>query len=105
MSLYEELKDLLIPESTWSIETFEVTKITRGFFTGYEIRYGCMYDRPEISFSILKTLSMMFGTDEIDVDDYSQGGCESCDYGHEIQILSPTLRLDELEELIGKKLV
>lgn len=57
-----------------------------------------MYDAPEISFSILKQLSEFFGTDEINVDNFSHGGCETCDwgseYGHEIRIDNATLNFN-----------
>jgi hypothetical protein len=67
------------------------------------IVYGAMYDRPTLGFAQLKALSELFGTDEIDVDDYSYGGCESCDYGsdygHTIQIYNPTKNIDNFQQL------
>lgn len=61
---------------------------------GIELDFSKMYDAPPLSFKMLKALSEHFGTDKIDVDDYSNGGCETCDYGssygHRIQVLSPT---------------
>jgi uncharacterized alpha/beta hydrolase family protein len=42
----------------------------------------------------MKELSDHFGTDEIDIDGYSQRGCETCDYGseygHDVEIMEPT---------------
>lgn len=48
---------------------------------GYQIEYGAMYEAPPLNFNTLKQLSDLFGTTNIDVDDYSNGGCESCDWG------------------------
>jgi uncharacterized protein (TIGR02996 family) len=71
-----------------------------------EIKYGEMYTAPALTFDALSQLSELFGTTQIDVDDYSQGGCETCDwgsdYGHTIQIYDPTRNADELRGLIGK---
>lgn len=40
-----------------------------------------MYSYVSCNFSHLKRLSELFGTEKIDVDDWSMGGCDSCDYG------------------------
>jgi hypothetical protein len=57
-------------------------------------RYSSMYDSPPLNFSTMKELSDHFGTDEIDIDGYSQRGCETCDYGseygHDVEIMEPT---------------
>jgi len=78
----------------------EVKPLSRNDKTGLEITYGKMYESPELSFSILKQLSELFGTNEIDVDDYSYGGCETCDYGsdygHTIQVYNPTKNWPEV---------
>lgn len=75
---------------------------------GYEITYGQMYESPGLNFTHLKKLSELFGTDNIDVDNYGYGGCETCDfgsdYGHTIQIRNITKNADELRSLIGKEL-
>lgn len=74
---------------------------------GFSFKYGRMYSAPELSFKTLKQLSDHFGTEEIDVDNYSQGGCDTCDYGsdygHTIQIYNPTKNVEELQELVGEK--
>lgn len=61
---------------------------------GFEIDYSRMYSAPGLSFEKLKKLSEYFGTEKIDVDDYGQSGCETCDwgseYGHRIQVYKPT---------------
>mgnify|MGYP000591318132 CR=1 FL=1 len=69
----------------------------------FEITIGKMYESPcKVSFKNLVKLSEIFGTDKIDVDDYANSGCETCDYGsdygHTIQVINPTKRIDELKE-------
>lgn len=72
---------------------------------GYELSIGAMYESPikEFNLRTLMKLSDLFGTDEIDVDNFAEGGCESCDYGsnygHTIQIKNPTKNVEELDEL------
>jgi hypothetical protein len=71
---------------------------------GLEITIGQMYESPvEINFKTLSKLGELFGTEEIDVDNFANSGCESCDYGsdygHTIQIYNPTLRLSEITKL------
>jgi hypothetical protein len=101
--LLEEIKAILTPNHS-SIEKphLEVSKIDNG----YELSYGRMYEAPTLNFSTLKKLSELFGTDNVDVDNYGQGGCETCDYGsdygHTIQIREITKNADELKKLVGK---
>jgi len=56
---------------------------------------------------MLKELSDYFGTDEIDIDSYGQGGCDTCDYGsdygHTVQIYNPTKNVEELQQLVEEK--
>lgn len=70
------------------------------------LEYGKMYKAPTLNLAVLIELSELFGTKEIDVDDYSYGGCETCDwgsdYGHTIQIYNPTKNLEGLKEWEGK---
>lgn len=70
---------------------------------GLIITIGNMYQSPELSFAKLLELSKLFGTTEIDVDNYSISGCETCDwgsdYGHEISIVNPTEYLEEIGDL------
>lgn len=88
------LKKILNVERS-ELETWEVTRIG----SRITIKYGEMYEPPVLNFSTLMELSEYFGTQEIDVDKYSVGGCESCDfgsdYGHEITIRNATRNLDE----------
>lgn len=99
--LEKELNNLLLSECRSTQDShLEVTKRDSNCFI---ITYGQMYDSPELSFEKLLELSEMFGTKKIDVDDYANSGCDTCDYGsdygHEIQIYNPTLLVEELEKL------
>lgn len=103
-----DLKDELISIFP-SCDTLKIESGVRKYGQCYDITIGAMYEPPVLNFGILKSLSEMFGTDEINVDDYSQAGCETCDYGseygHTIEIRRPTLRLAELAALSGTSLV
>lgn len=62
-----------------------------------------MYERPiGIGFSTLLAISKKFGTEQVDVDDYGRGGCESCDYGSiygaHFAIYNPTIEVEEHDE-------
>lgn len=100
--LKEKLKEILNEGDYCNL-----SKISKG----YELAYGktdCG-EAPMLNFKILKALGELFGTDEIDVDDYcNSGGCDTCDYGsdfgHTIQIMVPTKYVDELHSLVGQKL-
>lgn len=63
-----------------------------------EIDISNSYTAPKITLSVLFFLSEVFGTKDIDVDDYAHSGCETCDwgssYGHTIQIYNATKMLD-----------
>lgn len=71
---------------------------------GFEIEYGAMYESPNLGLDKLIKLSELFGTTNIDVDDYSISGCETCDwgsdYGHTIQVKEPTRNVDEIKEAL-----
>lgn len=53
---------------------------------GFEIIISQMYDYVDFSFSTLKKLSELFGTDKIDVNNWSLGGCETCDFGSSYKV-------------------
>lgn len=63
-----------------------------------EIKMGSMYEAPALSFAALAAVAELFGTNEITVDGYHSGGCETCDwgsnYGHEITVRNPTRNAD-----------
>jgi uncharacterized protein (TIGR02996 family) len=73
-----------------------------------QLVWGKMYDAPGVTFDLLKALSDLFGTTHIDVDDYAEGGCETCDwgsdYGHTIQVYEPTRNAAELKALVGTEI-
>lgn len=97
-TLVSDLYDLLF-EGIYDFydKNLEIHKLDNGF----EIEYGCEYTSPKLDFDKLVKLSTLFGTTEIDVDDYNYSGCESCDYGseygHKIQVLNPTENLQILD--------
>jgi hypothetical protein len=49
--------------------------------TGVEITIGNMYESPEINLDTLMKVGTLFGTMEVDVDNYAYCGCDTCDYG------------------------
>lgn len=49
---------------------------------GFEIDFTQMYESPvELSYANMQVISDYFGTKDIDFDNVSEGGCETCDYG------------------------
>lgn len=78
---------------------------------GYEVVFGQMYEAPPFGLREMKALAELFGVadEDLDVDDYSQGGCETCDYyskyGHEVQLRNVTKREAELKALVGRELL
>lgn len=76
---------------------------------GFEIRYGTMYKAPPLTIAALKRLSELFNTDNIDVNNYAMGGCDTCDwgseYGHTIQVRGVSADvLAAVSQLDGKNL-
>lgn len=45
------------------------------------IKISQMYEAPGLTFAQLRALSDFFETDSINDDRFSEGGCETCDYG------------------------
>ena len=105
MDLKDEITTILHDKNMWGDGHCRVEKIDRG----YEITYGFMYESPNLSFAILMKLSELFGTEEIDVDDFAYKGCDTCDYGssygHEIQVYNPTKNVSEMDSLVGSDLL
>lgn len=99
IELVEAIKEILPAGGSYDHSVLKIYKIDDGI----ELSYGKMYEPPELNFTTLKKLSELFGTDNVDVDNYSQGGCESCDwgsnYGHTIQIREITQNLIPALEL------
>lgn len=82
MKVTEEAKkafDTLFREHSYRWDDFEIVDES----TGKEIRLAVqrMYEYVPFGFGILKKISEIFGTDLIDTDNYSRGGCETCDWG------------------------
>lgn len=102
----DKLKDILISKEAQ--ERLEKPHMQlRPMPDGFEIEYGQMYGAPSLSFKELKAVSELFGTDDIDVDNYRQEGCETCDwgsdYGHTIQVRGATQNVPEFKH--GKNIV
>lgn len=77
------------------------------FVTPKEINISIsnMYSAPTLNFDTLLKLSEMFGTTSINVDDFSNEGCETCDYGseygHNLQIMKATKMIEECQRFAG----
>lgn len=90
-----KLKEVSLLGETWNVEPID---------GGFEIVFAQMYERPTgsewggINMALLKSIADHFGTDNIDVDSISQGGCETCEYGslygHRIQVRGATRNTD-----------
>jgi hypothetical protein len=47
-----------------------------------QIEFACMYGAPNLNLTVLEELSEFLGTTNINDDNhFSEGGCETCDYG------------------------
>lgn len=62
---------------------------------GFEIDFTKMYESPvDLNYQNIKVISDLFGTEDIDFDNVSEGGCETCDYGsrygYTIQVYNAT---------------
>lgn len=84
-------------DSKWPVGAVRHPKLGEGF----EIDFTEMYEAPKLSFKMMQELSTLFGTKEIDFDDVSQGGCETCDYGskygYTIQVYKATQNIPEVK--------
>jgi hypothetical protein len=63
----------------------------------FSFEYGAMYNAPPLGYAQLRALAEHFGTEKIDTESFSRGGCETCDhgsdYGHEIIVEGATKNL------------
>ena len=95
------IEEILADDREWSKPYLEYSVRTDGTLV---IKWGAMYEAPRLSFGKLKALSELFGTDKIDVDDYANSGCESCDfgsnYGHEVTIEEATKEVDAFKKMV-----
>lgn len=68
----------------------KVNHVIKDKSNSIELSFGSEYQRPQINLAGLIELADIFGTKEIDLDNYGISGCETCDsgsdYGHTIQI-------------------
>lgn len=76
----------------------------------FTIEVGQMYRHLTFNLSMLIDLGDLLGTRNIDLDQDSYGGCETCDWGsnywHEITIKNATKNVEELTKLAtGKDLL
>lgn len=103
MELIEKIANILFDGISYTSDShLQINKISN---TEYEIVFGMMYDKPEINFPKLIELANIFGTNDINVNNYDVMGCETCDwgsdYGYELQIKNVTKNIEELEKIIG----
>ena len=84
--------------------SLNITELT-SFPNSIEISASAMYEHPvsrEVNIEFLCALSELFKTKKIDVDDWANGGCETCDYGssygHSFQIYEAGVDLSLLLE-------
>jgi hypothetical protein len=79
---------------------YAVSVATGGKNPHISIRYGHEYISPDLTFAMLSQLGELFGTNEINFDDYDVQGCETCgyggDHGRKITIYKPTKLKKEL---------
>jgi len=108
MDLKYKINEVLNNGAYCRVRLLDKTYKNKKQMWGFELEYGKMYESPQLNFSELKGLSELFGTDEIDVDNYGSCGCDTCDYGsdygHTIQIFNPTKNVDEMMRLTGMDL-
>lgn len=62
-------------------DSFEVE--VDGYAGRFQFRYSQMYEAPSLGYKELRALAEHFGTEKIDTDTFSRGGCETCDWGSE----------------------
>lgn len=87
MTLQEKIEqavELVKARNAESYNKADVTASVEG--DTVRIRADRMYEYVDVSFAALKELSDLFGTDKIDTDQDSSGGCETCDYGSSYEV-------------------
>lgn len=85
-----------LAEDSWCEPDIKIEQYERGDKTGYEVSVSAMYTNPiTVSYGTLNQIAEFFGTRQIDVDDWADRGCETCDhgsdYGHAFQIMEPKI--------------
>lgn len=74
----EKVKELL--GEARSTQEREVSITNRGF------RVSQMYEGVQVSLDLLIKLSELFGTRDIDTDQWHTDGCETCDFGSNYEV-------------------
>lgn len=84
-------------DGEWAVSP--ISSPTNG--AGFEIDMTQEYDRPTASMALLLLLAEHFGTHRIDIDEVSERGCESCDwgsrYGYTVQVYGATKNVPTFE--------
>jgi hypothetical protein len=78
----DELKERIaniFSDTKYEWQTLDVKVQSRKDYIHVEV--SRMYDFVTWNYSHLKKLSELFGTEKIDVDNWSAKGCETCDHG------------------------
>ena len=73
----KKLAKQLWRETNWREMHVEFTKVEGG----YDLKVSQMYEFVPVDFRRLSALSAFFGTREIDVNNWAQKGCDTCDHG------------------------
>jgi hypothetical protein len=75
----QEIEDQV--KKIWGTDEPDTIRVSIGS-DEVNIELSSMYQAPGLNFAKLKALSDFFETDHIDDEErFSNGGCESCDYG------------------------
>jgi hypothetical protein len=77
-------QDISLCHLSIDIRKIPATDLKRG--EGFEICVKKMYEFVPMNFKVLKGLGELFGTDQIDVDNWSRSGCQTCDYGSSYEV-------------------
>jgi len=79
----DDVKKLNLWETS-GYDNFEI--ILNSVKNGYDLEVTRMYEYVDFSFDILMKLSELFGTKNINVEHFSESGCETCDFGSRYEI-------------------
>lgn len=82
-SIFEEIfmEEFTAPNS-WDELTVNIREINNKTY----VSISKMYEYIEVSFSKLKLISEKMGCKEVDLERYSEPGCETCDYGSRYEV-------------------
>jgi hypothetical protein len=77
--LQEQVRAVFNTGKEYQWEDFECEAIQSG--DQITVTVSKMYDHLPLTFIMLRQLSEIFGTMEFDVNEWSHGGCGTCEYG------------------------